>query len=79
MKPFSAQFIECKKSGFNLNPGTFLDFKTHPEMLPADPRKRILVERSGVKGVQLISCDRFGGDCSSGHSRCKKLRESHEN
>lgn len=75
IKSFADQFTECEKDGFHTK-GEFLDFKTHPELLPAFPSKSMLkaIKESKWKGIQTILCLKFGGRCDSSNKECRKLR-----
>jgi len=79
MKSFRKQFCECNDNGFLKNT-IFKSFEDHPELLPALPglpklRKMMEAINSGeMKGITIYECGRFGGECSSGHSDCRKMR-----
>lgn len=75
IKPFRAQFQECDKAGLH-GKGKFKSFKKHPELLPMFPKKKLFeaIKSGELKGIQGIACLRFGGECSSAHKDCKKLR-----
>lgn len=72
---FSTQFRECKKAGF-VGRGEFLSFEDHPEMLPAFPSAEMAkaIRLGEWKGIQTLSCLRFGGTCQSSNQGCRKLR-----
>jgi len=80
MKSFRKQFCECKDSGY-LEQTIYKSFKDHPEMLPCMPWRKSLrkmmaaIESGELKGLSSFVCGRFGGECSSGHSDCRKMRE----
>ncbi len=75
MKNFRIQFNECAREGYHAD-GEFLEFKNHPELLPAYPNEKMQTDiENGVwKGIQTTACLRFGGMCFSGNKECKKLR-----
>jgi hypothetical protein len=79
MKGFRDQYIECKEAGL-VQVGRFQSFEDHPELLPRFPRlpklKKMMqkIQSGELKGLNVMDCKRFGGDCSSGHAECKKLR-----
>ncbi len=75
MKNYSAQFVECKNTGFTVK-GEFQSFEEHPNLLPLFPKPKLkeAIESGELKGLETIVCLRFGGECNSGHKDCKKLR-----
>lgn len=78
IKPFRTQYIECYEDGMH-GLGSFLRWEDHPEMLPSPFSKAAepIVEELTIDpnaGLQLIACNRFGGNCSSSHPECRKLR-----
>lgn len=75
IKPFSTQFRECSKAGLH-GKGEFKSFKKHPELLPMFPKKKLFeaIKNGELKGIQEISCLKFGGKCSSANKDCRKLR-----
>ena len=60
MKLFSTQFRECKKAGL-----------TH---LLGDVVLSTDIETGKPITTQAYRCGRFGGECSSAHPDCRKLR-----
>ena len=75
MKLHRHQFGECKEQGF-LEKNIFKSFKDHPEMLPAFPNQKMqtALESGEWSGITIFECGRFGGECSSGHPDCRKMR-----
>ena len=75
MKSFREQFSECDDSGY-LKQTIFKSFEEHPEILPAFPKLNLLkkIESGRLKGLDFYVCGRFGGECSSKHKDCMKMR-----
>jgi len=75
MKTHREQFGECEDQGF-LNKTILKSFKDHPENLPAFPKKKMrdAIESGEMTGISIFECGRFGGECSSGHIDCQKMR-----
>lgn len=76
LKAFRAQFIDCKKQGMVVN-GETKTFKDHPEALPmpwSKAAKTIIkaIEKNPNAGFTLMKCLRFGGECSSKNTECRK-------
>jgi hypothetical protein len=78
MKPFHQQYTECHDEGMH-GKGEFIKYKEHPDMrpMPWSRAAKIIAEELKVNpeaGIQLVSCKRFGGNCTSGKAECRKLR-----
>jgi hypothetical protein len=75
---FYKQFQICKKEGFT-GKGEKRPFKDYPELLPS-PFHRVAkaiaetLKKDPDFGFDTISCLRFGGECSSAHTECRKMR-----
>ena len=78
-KSFSKQFGECEDQGY-LTEKEFESFEEHPEILPAFielpkfDKMREAIKSGELKGFEFYLCGRFGGQCNSGHSECRKMR-----
>lgn len=72
-KGFKEQYLECHARGFH-STGKFISFEHHPEMLPICPTKAKRIAEKNIKGFNLVRCGRFGGNCSSAHPGCRRLR-----
>ena len=78
IKQFRIQYVECHDAGMH-GKGEFLRWADHPELLPYawSRAARAINEELKVNpnaGLQTVSCERFGGTCSSSHPECRKLR-----
>lgn len=79
IKSFQKQFSDCKEAGLTKT-GEVMKFRDHPELLPAPwHRKAVenvqkLLKEDTDAGLTPIECGRFGGQCNSKHSECRKLR-----
>jgi len=78
IKQFQKQYVECHETGLH-GKGPFLRWEDHPEMLPAPWSRAAKLVDEELKvnpdaGLQTVSCERFGGTCSSSHPECRKLR-----
>ena len=78
MKSFFTQYRECKESKL-VKVGPLHSFKDYPGMLPAPwhpaaPKIAELLNKNPDAGLGVMMCLRFGGECSSGHPQCRKMR-----
>lgn len=68
---FQSQFQTCSLEGFVGDDGP------NVEIAPAFPNEKIrdyFIEHGRWTVLQSCSCRRFGGQCSSRHAECRKLR-----
>ncbi len=70
-KGFREQFIECTALGFHKKTRSR---PLTPEMLPLCPSKRKKFLEANIKHLKFQVCGRFGGNCSSDHPECRRLR-----
>lgn len=75
MRTFQQQFQICRKLG--LAKGK-VKKKITADMMPFCPAvaKKMLtsLQKSGVSHLEFLECGKFGGQCSSGHVKCKNMR-----
>lgn len=70
--------MECEDDGFHKE-GEIQKFKDHPELLPAfwhpaAPKIAKLLMEDPEAGLKPVMCLRFGGECTSSHPDCMRLR-----
>ena len=75
IKPHYMQYGECKRNGFHKET-VFESFKDYPENMPAPFHPKIIedIKNGKLKGLTFVMCGKFGGKCSSGHPKCRKMR-----
>jgi hypothetical protein len=78
MKSFIEQYSECKHAK-KVKVGPLHRFKDYPGSLPApwhptSPKIAKLLDKNPDAGLNVVLCLRFGGECSSGHPQCRKMR-----
>ena len=75
MKTHREQFSECEDQGF-LEKTIFKSFEDYPNILPLFPNQKMqdAIVSGEMNGITIFECGRFGGECSSGHIDCQKMR-----